>query len=85
MTDLIELMARAIDSAEGELDELHYVMAKAAVAALRAAGYAIVPCYPTEAMVEAGEIELESESFFLGGDDAAKAWRAMLAAGEIKP
>jgi predicted CoA-binding protein len=54
--------------------------AKAALAAIRAAGWAVVPVEPTDEMFEAGHEEV------LGGSGVIATYRAMLAAAPgVKP
>jgi hypothetical protein len=88
VSDIVEVMARAICDRVGPCSfdrtcaevgascrEQRITEARAAIAALDAAGFAIVPKEPTEAMVIAGNGTLET----VQADDV---YRAMLAAAK---
>jgi hypothetical protein len=92
MTDrdkLIEAMARAICEYEtpesyDDLPEISMIKkyfratAQAALAAIEAAGFAVVPLEPTEAMMRAGDQEMPNPTCLVS------AYRAMLAAAPMQ-
>ena len=99
MKEIIEIMARAIMEAKGgclvkdwEAEErdnpnvaLAVKQARAAVTALKAAGYAIVPVEPSEAMIEAGTWDNwdNKNPHYATESDIESAWERMIqAAGE---
>lgn len=58
-------------------------LARAARAALTAAGYVVVPVEPTEAMVDAGADAVDRTDFHgTQGYTASEAWRAMIKAAQ---
>jgi len=87
--DLVERLARAIDPASWDATpakwgmrtvrrEASIVAARACLAELSAAGYAVVPVEPTEAILRAGH-DADREQF-RGHTPMIGIWRAMLAA-----
>lgn len=90
MKDVVEIMARAIcreDCTDRENDcrfcngyGYHTNEAEAALSALDAAGYAVVPKEPTEAMLTAGVPRLMSSG--RGSNALCFAYRAMLQASQ---
>ena len=56
--------------------------AQAALDALAAAGYVVVPKEPTGAMVGAAQAYFDSAEYIIGNGHITAAYRAMIAAGE---
>lgn len=92
MTDPIEVMATAIGACPaydevhanpGELTPQWIIEAHAVIAALDAAGYAIVPKEPTRPMVKAGGCEFIS--YDAPDRNAETIFAAMVEAGAVKP
>lgn len=83
MSDVTETIARAVID-RLEAFDVHSIPA-AIITALEAAGYAIVPIEPTEAMISAGIIERHDqptpEAWSLA---TANIYRAMINAGKAK-
>lgn len=89
MSDIVEKVALAIVNGYwDELPELHKVLAmsqaRAALDAIRASGYVIVPREPTLAMKVAGAEAITKEHMkaLANYDAACDAWPAMIAAAE---
>ncbi len=91
--ELIEVMAREIDHAlvwevegdtrAGELTQREQrAVAAAALAAIEAQGFAIVPVEPTEAICDAGTDYLEGAGCNPLSEDAERVYRAMIAAAQ---
>lgn len=79
MSDIVEVMARAIAEASDEytnLWRLYEKQAEIALAALDAAGFAIVPKEPTEAMLQAALNAYDKPARDFDNDD----WRAQYVA-----
>ncbi len=78
--DAIKLLACRLWGEIGGTDSRCIEIVKTLIGALDAAGFAIVPKEPTEAMVG-----LCPEGAEMIVDQIRASWRAMLAAGAIKP
>lgn len=94
MSDLMKLMDAAANASRHEvwrpLDVTSESMAlQAALAALAAAGYAIVPKEPTEEMMDAGEAQDRPaapwSSYSTEHARCEDHYAAMIAVGEVKP
>ena len=88
MTDLIGTVADAIMDVDYPDEETAIAYAQAAIAAIEAAGFVIVPKEPTEAMMRAGFAVNTWKNPYPCGDSCVggislqplPVWRAMLAA-----
>lgn len=95
MTDIIEIMARAMCLDDGNDPDADFVGgakkweayahdAGICVAALTEAGFAIVPVEPTEAMADAGYgVLADADDRMLAYRDASDVYRAMIQSGRI--
>lgn len=93
MSEVVETIARAMcensggfawDCAPQEMKGDCLGDARAILTALEANGYAIVPCEPSEAMIEAGHDLLTEVGCNPISTDAADAYRAMISTGKAK-
>lgn len=93
MADPVEVMARVMFHVANGYDTdmsppfnpkskvgMAWTSAAAALSALDAAGFAVVPKEPTEAMLEAGANKYDGDM-----NKQERAYRAMLSAAQVKP
>jgi hypothetical protein len=80
--ELRECLARAISGSPFP-SRRSLARADAALAALRDAGFAIVPKEPSEAMVEAHIESCAGQCDEAGPESVRAAWEAMLSAGDL--
>lgn len=78
MDDLREVIARALSEAGGACNWPHAeICTDAALAAIKQAGFVVVPAEPTEAMLEAGDAAFYDDG---GSESLSRTYRAMIEA-----
>lgn len=89
---IIEAMARAMSKEDSgpfgdvhwdEFGESYVVGSRAALSAIEALGYVIVPVTPTEPAVDAGISFMEQIGYLASEMDAMIIYRAMIEAGKV--